>query len=164
MSTEGGASVRSGPAGGDQVVKRYMILSLACGLVPVPVVDMAALGAIQLQMLARLAKSYGVEFSEQRATVLVGTLLGAGGPAAATAASSRLAAHLIPVGGALVAGLSAALFAGASTFAVGRVFIQHFESGGTFLTFDPEKVRQYYSQQFQQGNAEVGKTFAGIRP
>ena len=29
---------------------------------------------------------------------------------------------------------------------MGKVFIQHFESGGTFLDFDPDKVRSYFSK------------------
>ena len=41
--------------------------------------------------------------------------------------------------------------AAASTYAVGRVFVQHFASGGTLLTFDPAKVRQYYAEQFELG-------------
>ena len=43
------------------------------------------------------------------------------------------------------------VFAGASTYAIGKVFIQHFESGGTFLDFEPAKVRAYFSQQFDKG-------------
>jgi len=33
------------------------------------------------------------------------------------------------------------------------VFIQHFESGGTFLDFDAAKVRAYYEQQFNAAKA-----------
>ena len=47
--------------------------------------------------------------------------------------------------GTIASGVSTAVFAGASTFAVGKVFIEHFESGGTFLTFDPERVLEYYA-------------------
>ena len=43
------------------------------------------------------------------------------------------------------------IFAGASTYAVGKVFHQHFASGGTFLDFDAEKTRGYFSQLFEQG-------------
>ena len=43
------------------------------------------------------------------------------------------------------------LTSGASTWALGKVFIQHFESGGTFLDFNPEKVREYYKVQFEEG-------------
>jgi hypothetical protein len=41
-------------------------------------------------------------------------------------------------------------FASASTYAVGRVFIQHFESGGTFLDFDPDKVRAHFEAEFKK--------------
>ena len=33
-----------------------------------------------------------------------------------------------------------------------------------FLTFDPERVRAYYAQQFAQGQAEVRSSFAGVQP
>jgi hypothetical protein len=38
-------------------------------------------------------------------------------------------------------------FAAASTWAVGKVFIQHFASGGTFLDFDPDKVRAHFNAE-----------------
>ena len=40
---------------------------------------------------------------------------------------------------------------GAFSYAVGRVFIRHFESGGTFLDFDADKVRGYFNEQFREG-------------
>ena len=40
---------------------------------------------------------------------------------------------------------------GALTYAVGRVFIQHFESGGTFLDFDPAEVSKYFAEKYEQG-------------
>ena len=45
--------------------------------------------------------------------------------------------------------------AGASTYAVGQVFIQHFESGGTFLDFDPDKVKAYFAEQVEKGKLVV---------
>ena len=44
-----------------------------------------------------------------------------------------------------------------STWALGKVFIQHFESGGTFLDFDPEEVKEYFKAQFEEGR-EVAAT------
>jgi len=41
--------------------------------------------------------------------------------------------------------------AGAVTYAVGKVFHQHFASGGTFLSFDPDKVRDYYAEMLREG-------------
>jgi hypothetical protein len=57
-----------------------------------------------------------------------------------------------------------ALLGGASTYAVGRVFIQHFESGGTLLTFDPAKVRDYYTHQLDTGHKRIAESFAGVKP
>ncbi len=49
-------------------------------------------------------------------------------------------------------------FSGAITYAVGQVYIQHFESGGTFLDFDPKKVKAYFMDQFQNGKKMAKKT------
>ena len=148
----------------EQLVKKYMLGSLPVGLVPIPVLDVAALTVIQLRMLSRLASLFEVDFSDQLASSLIGSLLGSGGSVLASTAGSRALLHLIPGAGWVVSIASTSVLAGAATFAVGRVFIQHFESGGTFLTFDPEKVRQYYAQQFAQGLAEVRETFVGVKP
>lgn len=156
------ASETTGQA--EQLVKKYMLVSLPVGIVPIPVIDMTALTLVQLRLLSRLASLYKVDFSDQLATSLIGSLLGAGGSYLAATASRRLLVRLIPGAGLIAGTLSGAVFAGASTFAVGKVFVQHFESGGTFLTFDPDKVRDYYEQQFAQGSTEVRGTFAGVRP
>jgi hypothetical protein len=41
--------------------------------------------------------------------------------------------------------------AGASTYAVGKVFMLHFESGGTLLDFDPAKMKNYYRETYRKG-------------
>ena len=45
--------------------------------------------------------------------------------------------------------LSRAAIAAASTYAVGLVFLQHFESGGTFLSFQPGQVREHFRKIFE---------------
>jgi hypothetical protein len=71
-----------------------------------------------------------------------------------TSLSPGLAASLgkfIPGVGQTLATGSAVLLNGAATYAVGKVFIQHFAAGGTFLTFDPEAVRDYFATQLKEG-------------
>jgi len=63
----------------------------------------------------------------------------------------------VPIVGALAGAPAMAAFTAAYTWAVGNVFVQHFESGGTFLDFDPEKVRDHFRASFDQGR---GKTAA----
>ena len=39
----------------------------------------------------------------------------------------------------------------AGTYAIGGVFMQHFESGGTLLDFEPKKMREYFSSKLEEG-------------
>ena len=37
--------------------------------------------------------------------------------------------------------------AGASTWAMGKVFTQHFATGGTLLDFDPDTMREHFKTE-----------------
>jgi hypothetical protein len=47
----------------EQLVSRFTAWSAAAGVIPVPVIDVIAIGGVQLQMLRRLAEIYNVPFS-----------------------------------------------------------------------------------------------------
>lgn len=143
----------------EKSIRKYMWGAVAAGIVPVPVLDIALVTGIQLQMVRSLAWIYDVPFSEQLGTSVIGALVGGSLPMT----SSGLL-KLVPGVGSLLGLVGAPLVAGASTYAVGRVFIQHFESGGTFLTFDPQKVREYYAQQFATAKEEITRNYTGIKP
>ena len=129
-------------------VKKYMYWSMGAGLIPIPVVDLAAVTGIQIKMIAALAKQYGLPFSHDTGKALLGSIVGGAVPAAAGPTAVSLAKGLPLIGQAAGAAAMPAV-AGASTYAVGKVFIQHFESGGTFLDFDPAKVREHYAREFE---------------
>jgi len=40
---------------------------------------------------------------------------------------------------------------GASSYALGEVFKKHFETGGTFLDFDTERLTKMYREKFEKG-------------
>jgi uncharacterized protein (DUF697 family) len=64
---------------------------------------------------------------------------------------------VIPVIGQASGMISMATMGAAGTYAVGTVFIEHFESGGTFLTFEPEKVKEKFKALFEEGKNFVAK-------
>ncbi|OQX27299.1 MAG: hypothetical protein BWK80_05885 [Desulfobacteraceae bacterium IS3] len=146
-----------------KIVKKYMLGAAAAGLIPFPLIDMAALAGIQLKMLHSLSKIYDVEFSENIGKSLIASLLGGGIP---LSFSFNIAGWLkaAPFYGFIGGILGTSVFGGASTYAIGKVFVQHFESGGTLLTFDPEKMRAYYTREFEKGKEEIRKNFAGVKP
>ena len=54
-----------------QIVDRFSLWSGAAGLIPVPLVDIAAVGGLQLQMLRRISEVYGVPFSSNRGKSII---------------------------------------------------------------------------------------------
>ncbi|MBF0627811.1 MAG: DUF697 domain-containing protein [Magnetococcales bacterium] len=157
------AELRGRRGQANNLIKNFMIGSLSVGIVPVPLVDAAALSSLHLWMLQKLANLYGVPFKKDIGKSLLGSLVGSGAGITAAMGLRQLLRGL-PVAGQLLTGVSVSIMSAASTYAVGKVFVQHFESGGTFLTMDPEKVRDYFQAEFAAGKAKassMAKDFVG---
>ncbi len=133
------------------LVKKYMWWSMGAGLIPVPFVDLAAVSGVQLKMLKDMSDMYGIKFSENRGKAIVGALIGSIVPNSLSFGGMGMLLKMIPVVGTLIGGLSMSLFSGAATYAVGKVFIQHFEAGGTFLDFNPATLKDYFFAKFEEG-------------
>lgn len=132
------------------LMKNYVIISMGAGLVPIPLFDLVALASIQLKMLHSLTKLYHVTFSDNLGKSLIASLLGGLLPTTA-GISLASAAKIIPFSGTAVGMASTAVLGGATSYAVGKVFIQHFEAGGTLLTFDPKAMREHFAREFEEG-------------
>ena len=129
-----------------KLVDRFSIWSGVAGLVPVPVIDVLCVGGLQLQMLRRLSQIYDVEFSENRGKALIAALAGCMIPATSgMGAASALKA--VPVVNILAAGFVMPVLSAGATYAIGKAFIQHFESGGTLLDFNPPDYREFVKAQ-----------------
>jgi uncharacterized protein (DUF697 family) len=129
-----------------KLVDRFAIWSGVAGLVPIPVVDVLAVGGLQLQMLRRLSQIYGVDFSENRGKALIAALAGCMIPATSgMGAASALKA--VPVINILAAGFIMPVLSAGATYAIGKAFVQHFESGGTLLDFNPPDYRDFVKAQ-----------------
>lgn len=136
-----------------KVVKNNMWWSMGAGLIPVPFVDLVAVSGVQVRMLAQISKIYGMEFQESRGKALIGALVGSIAPGAVSCSVIGSMLKAVPVVGTLVGASGMAAFCGGSSWALGKVFIQHFESGGTFLTFNPEAVKAHFQKLFEDGQA-----------
>lgn len=134
----------------DNLVKNYVIVSLGLGLIPVPAADLAGFMALQVKLVHGLAKHYEVPFKENLGKSLIASLLSGGGSALAVLGLGSLA-KAVPVLGVLSGGAGVSISAGALTYAVGHVFIKHFEAGGTMLNFDAEKTRDIFESKIKEG-------------
>src|SRR6516225_2556773 len=129
-----------------QLVDRLSLWSGAAGLIPVPLVDMAAVGGVQLYMLRRLSEIYEIPFSENRGKSILTSLAGAIAPASfATATGSFLKG--LPGIGTVIGALTMPAASAGATWVIGKVFIQHFASGGTLLDFNPPDYREFIKAQ-----------------
>jgi len=134
-----------------KIVNNYMWWSMGAGLIPVPLVDLAAVSGVQLKMLKDMSDIYGIKFSENKGKSIVSALLGSIVPNSLSVGSMGSLLKMVPFIGSVLGGLSMSLFSGAATYAIGKVFIQHFEAGGTFLDFDPIKVKDYFQNLYAEG-------------
>lgn len=133
-----------------EIVKSHVLYSLGAGLVPVPLLDIAAVSVVQLDMLKQLAKVYDQDFKESAGKGWISAITGS--------TMARMGASLvktIPGIGSILGGVTMSVLSGASTYAIGQVFIWHFSTGGNFMDFNFERAKEIYEREF-----EVGKKVA----
>ena len=128
------------------IIKNHMIWSMGAGFIPIPIADLFAVGAVQLDMIRQLSKVYGIDFKQTEGKAIISALTSSG-----IARLGARAVKFIPGVGSILGGITMSALSGASTFALGEVFKKHFETGGTFLDFDPERLKKYYNEKFEKG-------------
>ncbi|MEM6795120.1 MAG: DUF697 domain-containing protein, partial [Acidobacteriota bacterium] len=138
----------------DRIVRQHVRWSVGASLLPFPMVDVAASLALQVRMVQKLAEVYGVEFADQQVNSLVASLLGSLLPTRLAQGSLGSAVKAVPVVGYVASLATVPALTGASTHAVGRVFMKHFGEGGDLWNFDPDRLGPYLRQQFEEGKAD----------
>lgn len=141
----------------EAIIKRNTLWSLGAGLLPFPVVDLFLASGVQLKMLKELSELYEVTFSNAIAKKIITSLVSSvGGVMIGASIGASLGKAIPGIGSALGLVLSP-VTVGAFTYATGRVFLMHFESGGTFLDFDPHKMRKYFREEFEHAKDKVSQ-------
>jgi len=133
-----------------EMVKKYALGSMAIAAVPFPLVDLAAVTGLQVKMVHSIANHYEVPFSQNVVKSLIAALTG-GALSATTATSITSLVKVVPFIGQVAGFIGGAVMFSATSYAIGKVFIEHFESGGTFLDFDPENMKAHFQQLFEEG-------------
>jgi uncharacterized protein (DUF697 family) len=128
------------------VVNRHVLWSLGAGLIPVPLADIAAVTAIQMDALQQLAKVYEVDFSADQGKRFVASLTGS-----AIARTGASLVKAIPGVGTVLGGVSMSALSGASTYAVCQVAIRHFRTGGTIFDLPMARARDLYQEALTKG-------------
>jgi uncharacterized protein (DUF697 family) len=138
-----------------KLVDKFAIWAGVAGLIPVPIVDIVAVGGLQIEMLRRVSQVYGVPFSENRGKALIASLAGAMIPATSGIGAASLL-KAVPIFGTIVGGFVMPVLSAGATYAIGKAFIQHFASGGTLLDFNPPDYREFVKAQKEKWDSRKG--------
>jgi uncharacterized protein (DUF697 family) len=134
----------------NDIIKNNVVKSMAIAMIPLPLLDLVAISSIRLKMLGALAKLYQVEFSQNLGQSLTSTLLGGVMPLYLIKPMASVV-KMIPFIGQATGIVTLSVLEGAATYAIGKVFARHFESGGTLRDFDPKKAKKSFATEFKKG-------------
>lgn len=140
----------------DAIIRKRVYAAIGIGFVPVPLVDLVGITAVQLEMIHALAKAYNVEFKKERVKSILSSLCGS----VVTVAAVPVLASLfksIPVIGSTTGAATISITGGATTYAVGWVFDRHFRKGGNLVNFDTQEAKEYFKTKMSEGKSLVSK-------
>ena len=150
-TSDDGVPARERSEQADRIIRSHTLWGMGAGLIPVPMFDVLAVSAIQIDMLKQLAEVYEADFTENLGKTFVTALTGG--------TFARFGASLIkavPGVGTLVGGASMSVLSGASTYAVGQVAKRHYETGGNLIDIDLDSARKTYDEALESGKRVVG--------
>jgi uncharacterized protein (DUF697 family) len=145
-----------------KLVERFSLWSGAAGLIPVPFVDLAAIGGVQIQMLRRISRIYSVPFAENRGKALIASLAGSMIPASSGIGVASIVKS-VPFVGTAISGIVMPVLSAGATYAIGMAFIQHFASGGTLLDFNARDYREFIKAQKENWSTRSGAAPAAAK-
>lgn len=123
----------------------YSLLAGAAGAIPVPLVDIPLVTALQMKMLQTLASIYRYPLNSQHITEISGAL----GISFLTNWGRREMIKLVPGFGAPIS----ALLTAATTFALGKTLIIYFQSKRDGLALGKQHFQTVYAEQLTAGKA-----------
>ncbi len=148
-----------------KIVNEYAILCGAAGIIPVPFLDSAVILGLQLRMIQRMGSEvYNEPVPYQKVTAAIASLTASLGSVSVGKSLGNGFLKSIPGIGNILSNLIVPGIAAATTYALGQIFIMHFQSGGTLLTLNPKahiaKMNELVNQQLMRVQAK--KTEAPI--
>ncbi|MCP4005397.1 MAG: DUF697 domain-containing protein [bacterium] len=131
----------------EATISDHVLYAIGGAAIPLPLLDIAAVSAIQLNLVRDLSQIYDVEHDITAGRTLITSLVGASLP--------RLGASLVkllPGAGWLAGTLTQVALSGATTYAVGHSFRTIFESGREISSVRVEEVRGMYDEFVAEGS------------
>ena len=128
--TGAGIDARRRRTQANSIVERHTAYAAVGGIIPVPIVNVASITAVIVRMVKRLSDLYGIPFERDRARAIVVGLMGGAMPTGLGAVTTSTLFYIVP-GSGLVGLAVSSVAAVACTRSIGRIFVEHFETGSS---------------------------------
>lgn len=132
-------------------VLSYAVAAGAAATVPLPIVDVPLVMAIQAKMFHTIASIYHQEFDRQQIGEALGTLGGALGARYLGRLGVRELLKVVPAYGSAIS----AVYAGASTYALGLTLCAYFSRMRDGIVPDQSEFRRIYEKHYQEGHERL---------
>jgi uncharacterized protein (DUF697 family) len=114
------------------IVERHAAYSLAGGLIPLPIANVASVTAIIVRMVMSLSRLYRVPFERDLARAMAIGLIGGVMPTGLGAVTASTLGYIVP-GSSLIGLVVSSATSAAFTRRIGSVFVEHFEASASWL-------------------------------
>ena len=131
-------------------IQKHVLFAAGAGAIPLPLVDLAAVTAIQLDLVKQLSKIYDQNYSENIGKAFIASIT--------SSTLARMGASIIksiPGIGSLIGGVSMSIMSGASTYALGNVIATFFERNISLSDIDADMAREMYEEKVEEGKKVV---------
>jgi uncharacterized protein (DUF697 family) len=144
----------------EQIIKNRALLAAGVGIVPIQVLNLVSVTAIQISLVQSITKLYNIEAKKSWIKNIITSALGG---IASTGGSGALIGVLggIPVVGTSLAVLTAPALNGLTTYAIGYMFVRYFESSDGILKTNVKALGDWFKEGFKQGREKLGSSISG---
>jgi uncharacterized protein (DUF697 family) len=139
-----------------KLIKRYSAASAGFGIIPIPALDMAAIGTSQLLMIRSVAKIYDVDLSKDRVRTIVSSTVGGAAPVVLGGGLSSVF-KMIPVVGTVVGAVTLPSIAGLTTLTLGNALADHLDAGGNLDEMGLAQLRAAFNSEFRAAKAKLSR-------
>jgi uncharacterized protein (DUF697 family) len=137
----------------DAIIYKWAWISVPAGLINLPLIDSAALLAIQVKMISEICKCYGVAFEKESTKAIIAGLMSGTITTTVVFEMKRLVLNNLPFVGNTLSAVTAPTLNFASTYSIGYLFTQHFENSDSLHDFKYENIKDSFSVLFEKGKA-----------
>jgi len=154
--TKAGSQEASRHEQASKLIKRYSAASAGFGIIPIPALDMAAIGTSQLLMIRSVAKIYDLDLSKDRVRAIISATVGGVAPVVLGGGLSSIF-KMIPVVGTIAGAVTLPSIAGLTTLTLGNAVADHLDAGGSLDEMGLAQLRATFNSEFKAAKAKLSR-------